>query len=264
MIGFQTGHHFFVAGHDAGILGMVGGQGAEDFGHADGKPAVAASPVVGDFRAVEEEAVGFLEFVEVGGHFVGGAVGILGVLGGAVGLDLEAADHEHVVDPPAGFAGEAGGQGADPLFVSDAGAKFEVFLAAIIGAAVDEVDFQGDVAEDVGIHMVVLGDKAAAGGEDVIVTVHELLLEGGIADGVGEAEAAVGGADFRVDDEAFGFVDGVWAREKIFGDFFADGAGISIGGQVLETGDGGCVGAGGGGTAAIQQQGGHGQGQGGK
>ena len=54
----ERGHHGLVTLKDASALRMVGGQIAEQLGHAGGNPTVAAAPKEGDIGSVKEEAVG--------------------------------------------------------------------------------------------------------------------------------------------------------------------------------------------------------------
>jgi hypothetical protein len=111
----QAGHHLLIPVHNAGTLGMIGGQFHEQLGHADWKPAIAATPVKVRIGGVKKQAVGLLKFIEIGGDMCGGTVEIDLVVGGAIGFGLQADDHEHVIDQKAGLISQAVGSGIDPL-----------------------------------------------------------------------------------------------------------------------------------------------------
>ena len=238
---------------------MIRRQRTQDLRHPHRKPAVAAPPVIGNLRPVKKQPIGLLQFVQICRHFVGRAVGVFRILGGPVGLNLERTDHEHVIHPPAGFAGEPVG-GADPLLIGNAQAEIQIFLPAV-----HQVDFQRHHAEHMGIHMIIARDQGVAlGRKNIVVAAHQLFFQGRIANRIRKTQAAKSGADLRVNDVAHRFVDGMFPRQEILRDFFADGPGIGVGGQVLEGGHRGAFTGITSGPAAVQQEDQQEQGQGGK
>ncbi len=168
-----------------------------------------------------EEAAGLLKFVEVGDHFDGGAVEVFGVFGGAVGLEFDAGDHEHVINPVAGLPGEAGGGvsaavsgggevvgGVDLEVVGgELGIELGVGVGfaggEVFGFVGDEVHLEGDDGADFGIFAYGF-EHAGVGGAGLAdlggVVGDDGVKLGFVADGVVEAECAVGDAGFGVDD----------------------------------------------------------------
>ena len=105
---------------------MVGGKFAEQFRHARRIPAVAATPEKRRVGGVEEEAIGLLQLVEVGGHRERGAIQINFISRGAISLHLHGGDHVHVVHLITGFARDAVGGGVFPLLIREGLAKGEI------------------------------------------------------------------------------------------------------------------------------------------
>lgn len=239
-------HHFFVAIEDGGAVGMIIGEDGEEFGHADGEPAVAAAPVVGGVGGMEEEAVGLLEGFEVGEDFFGVAIAVGFVAGDAVGLSLERGDHEHVIDPVTVEGGEAVGAEAGPFGVGGFFAEVEPAFVFGLGAVL-AVEFHGEDAEDGVIDVVGGGDEIGAGGEEDFVAFGEFVEAVLVLDLAGEAGAAVGGADLAVVHAAAGDVGlGEFTGEEVIDDFFAEGDGVGffvpfapVGGDAAGGGDGG-------------------------
>ena len=105
-----------------------------------------------------EEAVGLLQLVEIGDHLFRVAVEIDAVAGGAVGLQLQHGEHVHVVDPEAGFAGEAVGLRVLPLAVGPVFAFGQVF--GIFGL---DGDLEGHDAEDGVVDVMANGSACGLG-----------------------------------------------------------------------------------------------------
>ena len=212
----QGRHHGAVGLQDAGALGVIVRQLAEQLGHATRHPAIAAAPEEGELGPVIEQAVGLLELVQVGDHFERGPVEVNLIAGGAPGLELEDRDHVHVVDPEAGFAGEALRRGVLPLLVGQLPAEIEVLR--VLGA---DVQLQRDDAEDGVIDMALPGDQLLLSlfGPVGIVALDQGVGHGLVAGEFGEFQGGVPGGVFGVVDPGFG---GNPAREHVLNDLLAD------------------------------------------
>ena len=229
LIGFQRGHHFLVAVHQPRVLGMVGRERIQNFRERGGEPAVAAAPEMVAHVGVEKKAVRLLQLVEIRGQLGGDAVGVFRIVRRAIGLDLEAADHETVVHPPARFFREAVGTRIDPLVIGHVEAQ-----VAVTGVAVEQINLQRQNAEDVKVHMALAGNGLGAGGrQNGGVARGELLLQRLVAGHVGKPQRAERRADFGINDETVGVVIN-GARQKIRADFFADDFRVAVRRQVLE------------------------------
>jgi hypothetical protein len=89
-----------------------------------------------------------LEFVQVRGHFECRAVQVLGFSRRAIGLHLHGDDHEHVVDPEPGLAGQTVRRGVSPLLVGDS--LTEAQAALVFGL---NVNLEGDRTEHAKINV---------------------------------------------------------------------------------------------------------------
>ena len=138
---------------------MFLGKIAEEFRHACGHPTVAASPVERRIGSVIEEAVGLLQLVKIGGHRVGGAVKILNVVRGAIGLNLDRRNHVHVIYPVACFCGDAIGRCLFPLLVGQALSQIK-----ILSIFRQHINLKRDDAEDAIVNVSVGRDVFAAFG----------------------------------------------------------------------------------------------------
>ena len=125
-------------------------QRAQHFRERGGEPAVAASPKMRADIGVIKKSVRLLQLVEIRGEFSRDAVGVFRVMRGAIRLNLQTADHETVVHPPARLFAQAVGTRIEPLVVGHAFAKIEVTLVAA-----EEINFQRQNAEDVKIQMAI-------------------------------------------------------------------------------------------------------------
>ncbi len=134
---------------------MVGRERTQHFRERDGEPAVAASPIMVAHVGVEKQSVRLLQFVEVGGEFGRGVVGVFRVVRRAIRLDLQNPDHEAVVHPVARFARGAVGQRIFPLLVRLLQTERE-----IIRVAVQQINLQRQRAKDVKINVPVRRDGA--------------------------------------------------------------------------------------------------------
>lgn len=96
---------------------MAGRKRAEEFCHSGSDPSVTAAPKKGNVRNVKEEAVGWLQFVQMGRNFARGAVNVFGIAAGAISLHLYESDYVHAGDPEPALRSQAVGRGVLPLLV---------------------------------------------------------------------------------------------------------------------------------------------------
>jgi len=238
----QRGHHTVITFENAWAERMIGGEFAEEFGEAGGKPTVAAAPEMRSVGRVVEEAVWLLQFVEVGDHFLCSAVEVFGVLGRAISLRLEDVDHVHVVDPVAGLRTQAlrherlsvavlsglffpiGGEvwiGKSPLAVGFPLAEGEVTCIFIL-----DIDLKRHRAEDGEVDVDRVGNEIGlGGGEERVEAFNETIEEVGVVGQLGEGERTVPSADFGIDNEPRVFWTtevAMFAYDKVFCDELAD------------------------------------------
>ena len=217
---------------------MVLRQVAQQFGHAGSHPAITATPVERNVGRMVEKAVGALQLVQVHRHLAGSTVYVLTVAGHLVGMRLHDGNHIHVVNPKAGLPRVAF---PCPLLLDRFGIGRHFPLGVGIGQSQlfvsfvlrHPVEFQGQAAEHVQIHVVLDGQQSLLGSEEMLEAGLQQLDERLVLSGSSIFQGAVPVEGFRIANPLAG-MQGMFFGDKAVGDapsYFVGGVSF---GEVLQ------------------------------